>query len=68
MPAAWLCWQFTWGERESAWCPFACGDIGLYPGDLTTPGKAEEDGVGREEGSSTASLMEDMLEQQAQLT
>lgn len=27
MPAAWLCWQFTWGARESAWCPFAWGDI-----------------------------------------
>lgn len=46
---------------------FACGDIGLYPGDLMTPGKAE-DGVGGKEGSPTASLMEDRLEQQAELS
>lgn len=40
MPAAWLCWHLPWGEGESAWCPFACKDIGLCPG------KAEGEGVG----------------------
>lgn len=59
MPAAWLCWQFTWGREKVLGV--------LLPVGILCRGKAERDGAEGEEGSPTASLLVDR-EQQAQLS